>query len=37
MVDADGNGQICFTEFIFFLTFYQAPDGRIRKMFKRQG
>lgn len=32
--DADGSGTINFTEFIFFLTLYQAPQPKIRKMCK---
>jgi len=34
MADADGSGSINFTEFTFFLTLYQAPQAKIRKMCK---
>lgn len=33
--DSDGDGNISFTEFIFFLTIYQAPQGVIRRIFKK--
>jgi Ca2+-binding EF-hand superfamily protein len=33
--DVDDDGNISFTEFIFFLTLHQAPKGVIRRMFKK--
>jgi len=37
IADSDHDGKISYTEFIFFLTLYQAPDGKVRKMFKKGG
>ena len=33
--DSNCDGFISFTEFIFFLTIYQAPAGAMRRIFKK--
>lgn len=35
IVDADGNGQISFTEFFFFLTLLQLPPDVLRETFSK--
>ena len=36
-VDVDNDGNICFTEFLFFLILLQAPPIKIRRIFKKHG
>jgi hypothetical protein len=35
LADTDGDGNISFTEFVFFLTLHQAPAGVLRRIFKK--
>lgn len=35
--DSDGDGQISYTEFVFFLMLYQCPEGVIHRIFKKYG